>query len=216
MPAFCFSHVVKGPATSLRRYCGAMKRRVNFLTIGVLALAITACSSPPPPAEDPVQRLDGLRAAIDDGADCPDLFALLDQMDEESSEYPSAQGELRNVGCFMRDSERSDTALQSQAAGSPWLGVPGQEVVPATGCLDAAGAAALESDSTLAEPLIAATLDACQTVDEWMSALALEPGMLGMTPGYIPQLLDLQSVCYSYIESAVCQDAIARGIEVGP
>lgn len=143
------------------------------------------------------------------------MFELFDTIDEDSSEFSSAQGELINVGCYSRTSERNDAELSEVAPDSPWLGVPGTRVTPSEACSQAAIAAANETDSLRAEPLIAATLDACVSVDEWMSVVEEYPGIMGMADGSLPQLLDLQVVCYSYIDSAVCQDAADRGIDVG-
>lgn len=188
---------------------------MRFATV-IFSLLVAAGCSAQAPAVRGAGSLDDLRAAIDDGADCAQLFAIFDGIDEQGAESSTAQGELINVGCYTRTSERNDAELSSLAPDSPWLGVPGREVTPSSDCTSASVAAANESDAERAEPLIAATLDACVSVDEWMSALALHPGVMGMSEGYNPQLLDLQSVCYSYVESAVCQDALARDIAVGP
>lgn len=155
-----------------------------------------------------------MRAAINDGADCPDLFTILDGIDEQDSAFPTAQGELINIGCYTRTSARTDGDLRSAAPDSPWLGVPGERVQVSAGCAEAAQAAADEPDVDRAEPLIAATLDACTSVSEWMSAIETYPGVMGMTEGYIPQLLDVQSACYSYPSTAVCTDATNLGLDV--
>jgi hypothetical protein len=157
-----------------------------------------------------------LRSAIDAGVECPGLFETFDRINENSPDFSDAQGEMINIGCYMRDSQRNDAELAAQAPDSPWLGVPGEQVTPAETCTQAAVAAASEADAERAEPLIAATLDACTSVDEWMSVVQLHPGVMGMTDGYIPQLVDLQAVCYTYVETAVCQDAVARNLDVGP
>lgn len=192
-----------------------MKRLFAGVGICIAVLIVTGCSASTS-TDQSAEQLDDLRSAIESGAECTELFSVFDQIDEDAEDFPTAQGEMANVGCYSRDSARSDSELEAQAPDSPWLGVPGEVVTPSAQCSDAAGAAAGETDSTRAEPLIAATLAACQSVDEWMSVLALQPGVMGMADGYIPQLLDLQSVCYSYIETVVCQDALARGIAVGP
>jgi len=202
-----------------------MRRLLAFSAIGIAALSIVGCSASGAPAvssqapnsgDTDVARLEILRAAIDEGDECAELFAVLDQMDEGADAFPTAQGELRNVGCYTRDAERNDKGLAAQALDSPWLGVPGEKVAPSAACIGSAEVAAKELDSMLAEPLIAATLDACTSVDEWMSVLAMYPGVMGMVEGSIPQLLDLQSACYSYVDSAVCQDALTRDLDVGP
>jgi hypothetical protein len=183
--------------------------------LGLAGLLLVGCSTSAP-SDQSAAHLEDLRVSIDDGAECPELFVIFDRIDESAEVFSVAQGELINVGCFSRDSERNDAELEGQAPNSPWLGVPGEEVTPSASCNDAAMAAARETDSARAEPLITATLDACVSVNEWMSALALYPGVMGMMDGYIPQLLDLQSACHGYIGAAVCRDALALGLDVGP
>lgn len=193
-----------------------MRTLRSLLVVGVGALVLAGCSATQSVEDDSAAQLEQLQAAIADGDDCGALFAVFDEIDEDGEAFPDAQGELVNVGCYMRDSQRNDAELAAQAPDSPWLGVPGKEVVPSQACDTAAQVAAAEVDPTLAEPLIAATLDACTSVDEWMSVLAVHPGVMGMAPGFIPQLMDLESACYSYVDSAVCQDALGRGVSVGP
>lgn len=193
-----------------------MRALKSFFGAAIVVLALTGCSAADPAGDTSPAQLKELRGAIADGDDCTALFAVFDQIDEDGEAFPDAQGELINVGCHTRGSQRTDADLAAQAPGSPWLGVPGEEVSPSEVCKATAQAAAAEKDSTRAEPLIAATLDDCVSVDEWMSVLALHPGVMGMAPGYIPQLLDLQTVCYTYTDSAVCQDALGRGLKVGP
>ncbi|KAA9134405.1 hypothetical protein [Microbacterium caowuchunii] len=193
-----------------------MTRASALTSTAILTLALAGCSGSMLAENRGGDQLSNLRTAIESNADCAELFSLLDQIDEDADAYPSAQGELVNIGCFMRDSTRNDADLAAQAPDSPWLGVPGKEVEPSLTCISAAETAANEADSTRAEPLIAATLDSCQSVDEWMSVITAHPGVMGMMDGYIPQLMDLQSACYSYVGAAVCQDALARGVRVGP
>lgn len=196
-----------------RSILGTMRSFRCLISAVFIALVLAGCGPTVQQVDDvsPAQ-LEQLQAAIADGDSCEALFRLFDQMDESGEGFADAQGELRNVGCFTRGSERTDSDLAAEAPGSPWLGVPGEEVTPSTTCNAAARAAAAELDSDRAESLIAATLDACVTVDEWMSVLAIHPGVMGMVPGYIPQLQDIQLVCYSYMDSAVCQDASRRGL----
>lgn len=179
---------------------------------GILLLAGCATASP---SERAAEQLDELRTSIADGTECSELFGMFKQMDESSDSWDAARGEIVNVGCISRDSERNDGDLADAAPGSPWLGVPGETVTPSAACVGAAKAAAAETDSTKADPLIIATLDSCESVDEWMSVLELHPGVMGMKDGTIPQLLDLQSACYDNMETAVCGDALALGLKVG-
>jgi hypothetical protein len=191
-----------------------MKRTAIVAGLVFVALTIGSCAGTQPDAAPNVGQLDSLREAIDAGAECSELFAQFDRIDEDSEEFAAAQGELAAVGCATPDSARTDAEPAPEAPSGPWPGVPGNEVEPSPDCKEAGEAAALETDSTEAEPLIETTLYACITVDEWMSVLAVQPGIMGMRSGYIPQLVDLESVCYAYIESPVCQDALARGIEL--
>jgi len=179
----------------------------------ILLLAGCATASP---SERAAEQLDELRTSIADGTECYELFDMFKQIDESSDSWDTARGEMVNVGCFSRDSERSDGDLADAASEGPWLGVPGETVTPSAACLAAAKAAAAETDSTKADPLIIATYDACESVNEWMSVLALHPGMMGLSDGYIPKLSDLELACYSYVETAVCKDALALGLKVGP
>lgn len=204
---------------------GALVRpREQILRVVASMLVLSACGSCSaetswsPGSREPSAGtlpggLVGLREQIAAGSDCPDLFAVFDGIPEGSPDFGVAQGELINIGCYTRDSTRNDG--DEQASG-PWRGVPGERVTPASACSSSAEAAAAETDATAAEPLISATLDACTTVSEWMSAIQDHPGVMGMADGFIPQLLDLQTVCYSYPDTAVCRDAVALGLDVGP
>ncbi|MBH0115814.1 hypothetical protein I6E52_03030 [Salinibacterium sp. NG253] len=188
-------------------------------SVSVLAsvLLLAGCSSvvSPTPVSD-AEKLEDLRTTIAEGAECSELTPLFALIAENSDEFPSAQGEMINIGCTYVGAERTDSELSSVAPGSPWLGVPGERVTPSTTCTDSAKVAAAETDVTKADPLIIATLDHCETVSEWMSALELHPEVMGMMQGYIPQLIDLESVCYANVESAVCTDALEMGLAVGP
>ncbi|MCK5890501.1 MAG: hypothetical protein P1U38_01975 [Aeromicrobium sp.] len=93
-----------------------------------------------------------------------------------------------------------------------WVDFDGVEVVPSADCEAAAVLAAREKDSRAAEPLIAATLDACTTADEWLSAVKLHPGVMGLTPSAEIGRLELLSACFGYQQAAVCRDAASRGV----
>jgi|SRR5690625_3310207 len=175
------------------------------------------------------QGLEDLVIAAEAGETCGQLFRIFDQIEQSSSTYETAQQKLRGIGCYTRTSARSDSATDDShdstvdnsnrerrpkpAIGIRWKGIPeGKWVSPTPTCLDAAAAAAGELDSNRAEPLIAKTLDACTSVNEWMSTLESHPGVMGMTAGYIPEKTDLSIVCSAYPNTAVCRDAAMLGI----
>lgn len=129
--------------------------------------------------------------------------------------YSTAQDKVRSVGYYAHDSQRSDipaSGADGHAAeppvATPWPGVPGEKVTPSPSCLDAAKAAAAEPDPDRADPLIIATLDACTSVTEWMSALEAYPAVMGTAPDKI----SLQSACWAGPGSDVCMDAQQQGL----
>lgn len=192
------------------------------------AVAISACAATPPAPPDSVHQPEMASSAAMSNADilaslvtgakngdtCPELFAFIDQIEESSPLYGTAQDTLRSVGCYMRDSERTDQRSPGAraAAPGPWEGVSGgEEVTPSSKCLTAAKMAAEEPDEERAEPLIQSTLNECTSVNEWMSALEAYPGVMGLMPGSRPSGFELDSVCYAFKTSAVCLDAEQQG-----
>lgn len=79
-------------------------------------------------------------------------------------------------------------------------------------CRDTVKLAAAEPDSAAAEPLIAATLDACTSAGEWLAAARQDPGILGVRSAEFIEDSDIELVCLSYKNSAVCRDAGAKGL----
>jgi hypothetical protein len=73
-------------------------------------------------------------------------------------------------------------------------------------CVESMRTAAAEKDSTKAEPLIAATLDACSTGDEWLNALREHPGAMGLTERATIDESSAEIACYAYPDTAVCRD----------
>lgn len=181
-----------------------------------LLVGCTSTSSEPSAAD----TLAELRDEATAGTGCSELFAIFEQIDEQVEEFAHAKGEMVAVGCGTRNSERYDGGDPGSASiddlTSKWFGVHGTYATPSEQCASAASTAAAEPDATAAESLIAATLDACTSVDEWMSSLQDFPGMMGLTDGYVPIVMDVQSACYSYPDTRVCADAASLGIEVGP
>lgn len=159
-----------------------------------------------------------LHAQIEAGDNCADLLDTFKQIDESAPQFKDAQNEMRVVGCFSRTSEHSgggDTSSWTiEDPQSPWLDAHGSRLELSAACGSAASDAATELDSSRADSLILATLDACPTVDEWMSALETYPGILALQTSYTPVISDLQLVCYGYRNTAVCQDAVSLEIDI--
>lgn len=181
-----------------------------MVTVAVaIALAGCASNSDDPPGDS--VRFADFRGALDEGANCADLIELKNRLDPEL--HDRANRELRNLGCYSATSERQASRADDEAAG-PWKDVPGRRVVPSSQCMSAMETASAEKDPTGADPLITASLSACTTVDEWLSALEIEPGVMGMVDGTTPDLQSLQIVCHKAKAAAVCVDAARKGIEL--
>lgn len=187
-----------------------MRTRTLIAIAGITLATLSGCST-----KEDGTLLESLQASIEKGADCEKLYEIRDEIDKNSQEYVDANKELRAISCISRFSQRSNSQAATANFESHWKGVPGKKVTPAQTCIAAAEAASSEKNSTLAEPLIVATLDACTSVDEWMSVVTIYPGVVGRVQGYIPELLNLQSACYRNVDKAVCQDAVNRGIDLG-
>lgn len=174
-----------------------MKRTYAVLAALAAALSLSSCSATP---TDPLSEL---RTAINAGKECPELFPLLKAIPNSDA----AQGEMRNIGCYTVSSKRTDAERAAIDPNSDWIGVPGGKRVEVSNeCLDASKQAANEVDSEASEPLILRTLEACQDTNEWLSALAKYPGVMGMVEGYIPSLTDIEVACGVDRNTAVCAD----------
>lgn len=186
-------------------------QRISFGAAIAAVVFLTACEAKQTEANGEVGKLGQLIAAVEGGEQCSELMTQLKAMDEKSDVYSTAQDKLRSVGCYSFDSVRSDLGANgdSRRGVEPWPGVPGQKVTPSDACVKAAKRAAREVDPERADPLIAATLDACTSVNEWMSVLEAFPGVM---IGSAPDLISLQVACYGNKQTAVCQDAIKAGI----
>jgi len=195
-----------------------MHRSCATTGLGVLFLALASTLASCASANE--ARLSDLRDGIAAGDECHSLFAIFEQVDEDSSQFREAQDAMRTVGCYTRDADRSDGGDPSSWTiddpNSPWFEVHGEPVKLSTPCDQASAAAAAELDSTKADPLISASLYGCSTADEWMTALETYPGILGMMSPYTPIVLDLQSVCFGEnLDAPVCHDAASIGVDVG-
>lgn len=174
-----------------------MKRTYAVITALAAALSLSSCSAK---TTDPLSEL---RSAINAGKECPELFPLLKAIPNSDE----AQGEMRNIGCYTVSSTRTDAERSKTAPNSDWIGVPGGKRVEVSNeCLDASKQASNEVNSDAAEPLIRRTLEACQSTNEWLSALAKYPGVMGMVEGYIPSVTDIEVACGVHPDTAVCKD----------
>jgi len=168
-----------------------------YAAFAVVAVSLSSCSATP---ADP---LSDLRSAINAGKECPELFPLLKAIPNSDD----AQGEMRNIGCYTVSSKRTDAERAAIDPNSDWIGVPGgKRVEVSKECLDASKRAANEVDSEAAETLIRRTLEACQGTNEWLSAVAKYPGVMGMVEGYIPSVTDIEVACGVHPDTAVCTD----------
>lgn len=172
-----------------------------MLTTVAAAIGLASCSAAP------TDQLSELRSAITAGKECPELFPLLKAISANTPASEEAQGEMRNIGCYSRSSERTDAERSAIDPKSDWIGVPGgKRVEVSSECLDASKKAANEVDSEAAETVILRTLEVCQGTNEWLSALTKYPGIMGMGEGYIPSVSDLEVACMVHSNTAVCAD----------
>lgn len=74
-------------------------------------------------------------------------------------------------------------------------------------CMESMRAAAAERDPERADPLIAATLDACRTAEEWLAALGEYPAAMGLTEQATIDEATLEVPCWYSPETVVCRDA---------
>lgn len=178
-----------------------MKRIYAALAAVAAALSLSSCSA------TPTDQLSDLRSAINAGKECTELFPLLKAIPSDNPTSEDAQGEMRNIGCYSVSSKRTDAERAAIDPNSDWIGVPGgKRVEVSTECLDASKRAAKEVNSEASETLIRQTLEACQSTNEWLSALAKYPGFMGMVEGYIPSVTDIEVACMVHPATAVCKD----------
>lgn len=89
------------------------------------------------------------------------------------------------------------------------------EAAPASGaaCEQSMRKAAAEPDASRADPLIAETLSACETADEWLSTLRDHPAAMGLAPDAEVGETELLAACTTSNEwRRVCRDAADRGL----
>ncbi len=83
---------------------------------------------------------------------------------------------------------------------------------PTAACLASLKAADDLPIDVNANAAIAESLSACQTADEWLSALRVHPGAMGMADPTKIGSLDLQVACNKNMSTPVCEDAAARDL----
>lgn len=66
---------------------------------------------------------------------------------------------------------------------------------------------AAESDSDRAGPLIKNTLSVCQSAQDWLVALRQYPAAMGLTKRADLSSNTLETPCYSWPKTPVCNDA---------
>ena len=159
---------------------------------------------PPPPPHDPA----------------PDVPGWYDDPDDPESERWSDGSAWRGR---RRKSEWNDQPSRRRA---PWgwiaaaaaiaifalFGSASLETDVSEQCEGSMRRAAAEPDSTKADPLIRATLTACSSADEWLAALELHPGAMGLNERAEIGEMDLQVACFGYENTRVCRDAAERGM----
>lgn len=174
----------------------------RLLALSCATLILTACSGQsdegtPTDSQDAAATVADVRDAIAAGDDCPALFEIRNRIDKKSGDVDEANIDLRKIGCFSAGSSRND--LDSPDAGT-------------SECVASMRTAANETDSAAANPLILATLTACETADIWLAVLADYPGVMGMQAGYTPAKIDLQAACRNTKDTPVCADAFKQGL----
>ncbi len=79
-------------------------------------------------------------------------------------------------------------------------------------CDDAMVAAEVHTGVDRAEPTIVASLDACGSPQEWLTALQLHPGAINLTDVAWVGDVHLRTACHSFPDTAVCRQAAVQGI----
>lgn len=199
---------MRGPASPAIMLGMGTRRRWRTVSrlAAAAAVATTIAGCGQPQAETSAE---GFEQAMQSGASCSELFDIRNELDPGSPLVEEYNVTLRSIGCYSSSSERTDVADESR---EPYA----ITAEPSIGCLDAMAVAADETDPSAADPLIVATLSACQTSDEWLAALREHPGALGLTDGAVgtnreSDDLSLQVVCYANADTPVCQDAADAG-----
>jgi hypothetical protein len=120
---------------------------------------------------------------------------------------------VEQPGVVATESSPTRDAQPTTEAQQEPPGIPTADVVGVL-CDEAMAIAAAEPDQRLALPLVAATLDACSGVAEWLAALNRYPGAMGWDstpPGGVGRL-DVQNACYINPDTTVCVDARGLGL----
>lgn len=179
-----------------------LEKCLGWILVGALCTLLAACGDGIS-GKDDAATVDDVVVAIASGADCRHIFEVRNRMDPKDPDRPLANEHLQSVGCFHIDSDRTTDEPNP---------LTGNVEVVSESCRDAMRTAEAEPDSTRADPLIDATLSACSTAEEWVEALRLHPGAMGLSTAAVVSELHLQIVCYDQAGTPVCVDAAARGL----
>lgn len=79
----------------------------RIAVVAVVLLGLVACGDDDGGGSGP-QRLPSFEDALNDGASCRDLFDIRNAWDPHSPLVEQANVQLRGIGCYSRNSERTD------------------------------------------------------------------------------------------------------------
>lgn len=178
------------------------RRRFGWILYGTSLTLLWACDGFTS-VERETTTVGDVVAAIESGADCGQIFEVRNKMDPRDPDRSLANEHLQSVGCFNIDSERASKEPNP---------LTGNAEVVSEGCRNAMRTAEAELDSARADPLIDATLSACATAREWLEALRLHPGAMGLSTAAVVSEFHLEIVCYRQEATPVCVDAAGKSL----
>jgi hypothetical protein len=116
-------------------------------------------------------------------------------------------GSERSTLAGSATQERTETTQGATTA-------PRQSGSPSAGCLEAMRRAANEPDDVLADPLLRQSAYACDSVDEWLTALRRYPEAMAVSSASAVGTIDVVALCLDpgLAGSPVCSDARSRGL----
>lgn len=180
------------------------------LCAAVALTSVVGCGSEPPPSAEVAVEAEFFDA-LESGADCPELFSL--RNDAKGSATPEQQERmnegLRAIECYSSESQR--TPGEGTLAHLDEEEQSGHPPNVSKRCMRSMRRAANESDIEKADPLIVASLDACKSAAEWLTALRRHPAAMGLMAAVDVGETDLIAACGSNRRTAVCRDAAQRG-----
>ena len=111
-----------------------------------------------------------------------------------------------STGCASTGGSAGQEVVQSKSQAQASVSEP---------CARAMASAAARADGDASDPLVASGLDACATADEWLTALALHPGAMGLRDAGSVSEADLRAACAPFPDTVVCRAAAEQGIVDG-